>query len=628
MALLLFNVIVFTVIIFYQREQVRGQVEQRSQRELLLDMSDWVRDIELSLKQDHLEDVQFKVEQIISRDYIEWVHVVGRNDVIIASYRQDKIGSLAAFPKHDAGDGPCPHCVMVDRGAELMEAHYALELPNSEGRIRNRETGMLRLGVSLSVWLEESYREVFLSSLQYMFVVVVATALMGLWLKVVISNRIEALHHFAQGIDIGHIELFQQTSEVNDEIYRLGEAFNGMIRRLNESIQDLNHAKMTAEEANQAKRSFLSTMSHEMRSPLNVIIGYSSHLQESDLDDETKDIMGRITLSGSVLLGLIDDVLDLAKVESGKLILDLQPFRLSNMIKTLLHVMEEEASEKGFSLAFEDTSVDEDVYLGDAQYIKQIVLNLLSNAVKYSAKKGEILVALKVLDRSEDGSEKVRLEVSDPSPPLSKDVIDQLFDTFERAEYHGSDQPKGAGLGLSVCRKLARYMGGDVGACVGEGGRNAFYVELRLERVELNEIPPCSIERSSQPISESFEGRRILVVDDDEDNWLLMKTLLKKMKCQSTWASSGEEAIEFLDEGKTFDLIFMDLRMPGLNGIQTTKLILADPKKADNKIVALTAQALSEDRDKCLEVGMVDYLSKPLSASRLREHLDMVLKEA
>ncbi|MBK7762872.1 MAG: response regulator [Bacteroidetes bacterium] len=368
-------------------------------------------------------------------------------------------------------------------------------------------------------------------------------------------------------------------------------------------------ATLIAESAVRSKQQFLSNMSHEIRTPMNAIIGFTKVVLNTELSVKQKEYLNAIKLSGDALVVLINDILDLAKVDSGKMTFEQTPFRMSMSISSMLHLFEPKIQEKNLALVKEYDEHIPEVLIGDAVRLHQIILNLVSNAVKFT-NTGKITVSVKLI-KEDDVQADIQFSVSDTGIGIPEAKIGQIFENFQQASSGTSRLYGGTGLGLAIVKQLVEIQGGviQVKSVIDEGSTFSFILSFKKTSTEMeSEVPYLEKVNDIQNV-------KVLVVEDIPLNQLLMKTLLDDFGFENDIASNGLIAIEKL-KLNTYDLILMDLQMPELNGFETTEYI-RNTLGSTIPIIALTADVTTVDLDKCRAVGMNDYLSKPVDEKLL-----------
>lgn len=363
-------------------------------------------------------------------------------------------------------------------------------------------------------------------------------------------------------------------------------------------------ATRIAEGAVQAKQQFLSNMSHEIRTPMNAIIGFTKVLLKTDLAEKQKEYLSAIKTSGEALTVLINDILDLAKVDSGKMTFEQIPFKLEVSISAMLHLFETKIQEKNLELVkIYDANIPE-VLVGDPVRLHQIILNLVSNAVKFTSN-GKITVNIKLLN---EDKQQVTIEfaVIDTGIGITQEKIETIFEVFQQASSGTSRLYGGTGLGLAIVKQLVEPQGGSINvkSKVGEGSTFSFVLSFE----KTNEEAESKIELVE--LDAEIKNIKVLVVEDIALNQLLMKTLLNDFGFEQDIASNGKEAIELLEKN-AYDIILMDLQMPVMNGFEATEYI-RNTMNSKIPIIALTADVTTVDLAKCKAVGMNDYISKPV----------------
>jgi PAS domain S-box-containing protein len=363
-------------------------------------------------------------------------------------------------------------------------------------------------------------------------------------------------------------------------------------------------ATITAEDAMKAKQQFLSNMSHEIRTPMNAIIGFTKVVLKTELTAKQKEYLKAIKISGDALIVLINDILDLAKVDAGKMTFEQIPFKMSVSISAMLHLFETKIREKNIKLVKEYDKKIPGVLVGDPVRLHQIIMNLVSNAVKFTTK-GKITVSAKLL--SEDDQEvTIEFSVSDTGIGIPEDKIKSIFENFQQASSGTSRLYGGTGLGLAIVKQLIVPQGGSirVESKVNEGSSFIFTLSFLKTKAK------AEIETELMELDTDITNVKVLVVEDIPLNQLLMRTLLDDFGFECDIAGNGKIAIEKM-ETKVYDLILMDLQMPEMNGFEATEYI-RNEMKSDVPIIALTADVTTVDLAKCKSVGMNDYIAKPV----------------
>ena len=400
-----------------------------------------------------------------------------------------------------------------------------------------------------------------------------------------------------------------------------------------EKRQALQDALVVAERANHAKSEFLSRMSHDIRTPLNAIIGMAeiASIQAQDAQ-KVRDCMDKVSVSSSYLLSLINDVLDMSKIESGKMVLAREPFRFSEFMERISAIVSTQAEQKNQKFELSVGQSVGDQYVGDMLRLNQILMNLLGNAMKYTPPGG--VIRLSVSEKPENGRDvMLYFEVEDNGIGMSEAFISRMYDPFEQAERGGGRNREGTGLGLSITRNLVRLMGGKIDVESRHGIGTRFTVAIRLEKgnpstlssLENHEISG----RDPNGASVHFEGAHILLVEDNELNMEIAKTLLELRGAEIETAQNGQEAVDLFAKSPEmyYQAILMDIRMPVLDGLEATKRIRA-LARADAKripIIAMTANAFHEEMDYAARCGMTDYLTKPVELDLLYAKLSSYL---
>jgi PAS domain S-box-containing protein len=371
-----------------------------------------------------------------------------------------------------------------------------------------------------------------------------------------------------------------------------------------EAKANAEKATSLAEDAVKSKQQFLSNMSHEIRTPMNAIIGFTKVVLKTDLTAKQREYLTAIKMSGDALIVLINDILDLAKVDAGKMIFEQTPFKLSLSIAAMLHLFETKIQERNLELVKEYDNNIPEVLVGDPVRLHQIILNLVSNAVKFTTK-GKITVNVRLLSEDEN-KVTIQFGVTDTGIGIPEGKLGKIFENFQQASSGTSRLYGGTGLGLAIVKQLVESQGGSISVYSKPDEGSTFSFALSFDKTR----EAAEVESEIMELKTEIKNIKVLVVEDIALNQLLMKTLLDDFGFERDIASNGKIAIERL-QAKTYDIILMDLQMPEMNGFEATHYI-RNVMKLSIPIIALTADVTTVDLAKCKAVGMNDYIAKPV----------------
>ena len=378
-------------------------------------------------------------------------------------------------------------------------------------------------------------------------------------------------------------------------------------------------ATRIAEDAVKAKQQFLSNMSHEIRTPMNAIIGFTKVVLKTDLTAKQKEYLTAIKMSGDALIVLINDILDLAKVDAGKMTFEKTPFKMADSLSAMLHLFETKIQEKNLELVKVLDSKIPEVLMGDPVRLHQIILNLVSNAVKFTTK-GKISVSSRLLKQNAE-SVIIEFSVTDTGIGIPANKIKKIFESFQQASSGTSRLYGGTGLGLAIVKKLVEAQQGSIRVKSKVGKGSTFSFQLSFLKTKAEAEPETGLVE----LDTEIKNIKVLVVEDIALNQLLMKTLLDDFGFERDIAENGRIAIEKL-QTKSYDIILMDLQMPEMNGFEATEYIRT---KMNSKIpiIALTADVTTVDLAKCRAVGMNDYIAKPVDERLLYTKIVSLVKK-
>ena len=378
--------------------------------------------------------------------------------------------------------------------------------------------------------------------------------------------------------------------------------------------------------ANLAKREFLFNMSHDIRTRMNAIIGFTA-LAQTHIDDrgQVEDYLKKISVSSQHLLSLINDVLDMSRIESGKVTLEAKPVHLPELVHELRDIIQAVVSKKDLSLTLDTVGVENEDIIADPLRLEQILINVLANAVKFTPDGGQISLWIVQKDTAPAGYADFEFHIKDNGIGMSEEFQKHIFEQFARERTSTVSKIQGTGLGMAITKSLVDMMGGRITVKSGQGKGSEFTISLRfpIGEAKTGQTPPAAK-------ASAFTGKKLLVVEDNELNLEIASTLLKEAGFEVDTAENGKVAVEKVEAASAdrYDLILMDIQMPEMDGYEATRRIraLPDAKKAALPIVAMTANAFEDDRKNALHAGMNGHIAKPLDIQKLFQVLSKLLK--
>ena len=444
------------------------------------------------------------------------------------------------------------------------------------------------------------------------------TILVSRGISIGLKNINESAEKFAYGDFTSRAKVFSR-----DEIGTLANAFNEMATKLEHNINALTRSeekqkvsKEIAENSLAVKEHFMANMSHEIRTPMNAVMGFTKLLEDTNLDHHQQEIVHAIKVSSQSLMTLINDILDYSKIESGKIVLEHIPFSVKNIFESLQVILKQKAEEKKIALKFDFDNKIPDLVVGDPTRLMQILINLGDNAIKFT-EKGSVETSVLRLDAYDESRMALAFRVKDTGNGIPADKFSEIFERFTQVSAETTRKYGGTGLGLSIVKGLVEMQNGTLNLESEPGKGSVFSFAITYEKGP--EVPPTVSESQKQVASHIRPDKEaplhILVAEDNPINQMLVTHVLKKYGLTSEIAENGEIAVEKMRQNH-YDLILMDIQMPIMDGYDATRII-RNELKSNIPIVALTAHAMNQEKEKCLGLGMNDFISKPFGQKQL-----------
>jgi len=405
--------------------------------------------------------------------------------------------------------------------------------------------------------------------------------------------------------------------------YRLAGYFRDLrehkkvMAEMQRAEQKLREAKELAEDSAKVKSEFLANMSHEIRTPMNGIIGITNLAIKNETSEKQKEYLNKIKQSASSLLRIINDILDFSKIEAGRLEIEKTEFCIHSLVNDIKNIAAYFVNEKGIELVINVSDKVDFNVLGDSLRLQQVILNIVSNAIKFTHE-GHITISVAVEERSGNNA-KLLFSIRDTGIGMTEEQAAKVFGAFSQADSSTTRKYGGTGLGLAISKNIVELLGGTIWLKSTPGKGTTFFFTVSFETTEARDLTVADNFGAAKPIiPEQFKGARILLAEDNEINQIIAYELLNEAGFSVEIASNGKEAIEMVWQ-KDYGIILMDVQMPEMDGLTATGIIRSDERFKNTPIVAMTANAMQGDREKSIQAGMVDHITKPLDPNILME---------
>lgn len=428
------------------------------------------------------------------------------------------------------------------------------------------------------------------------------------------KNQLETLSYLADELNLskGFLELDENLEELNGAIKKLLFEFSDSKKELSKTLE-------LAEQASKAKEMFLANMSHEIRTPLNAIVGLIRELDKSNLNTQQKEYTKGAGTAAKHLLSIVNNVLDMSKIESGELVVKNEDFSLYSTLDNVVSILQSNIRKKKLNLELNIDKKINKALIGDLQLLRQILFNIIGNSIKFT-NKGTITIKAELLSEKNDIQE-IKISINDTGIGMTSDFLSKIFDKFSQENNKRKSEIGGTGLGMAITKELVNISNGKLNITSEEGVGTCVDIVYKFKKGNIERLYAVDLEESSTIL----KNKHILVVDDDAINRIVARKTLEYLGCNVVEAHNGKEAIEKLQNNK-IDLVLMDIQMPVLNGVEAT-LAIRNKLKNNVPIIALTANAFKNDIDKYLAAGMNDYITKPFEENTMFSVLNNIFAE-